>query len=662
MPEALTPNIPSKPQNPGIQNMAPDQALWRLLKHRGSEISLQALREACGGDFTHDGILIELEQQGILARWAEIDPKDLSHLELPTLVESGEGWLLINKRDSKGFWIEDEKGELHCVDLQTLSSAFGSKVLDVTPALPDGSLWHRLWKMLLLHRKVLLSILISAALTQGLALLTPQFTRLLVDKAFPEGAKSLFMILVMGTLLVAAFQAWIGWLQQRFFLFLETRLEVLLERGLLSHLLRLPYAFLQSKTVGDLMQGFTGLNTAKDLITGEVLGSLMGGLTAIFYLVAMARLMPGPTLVVVAVTVVMAALTTAVGYRQAQMQRAQVENQAIQRSYLVEMFSGVPSIKAAGAESRVLDRWLGLLRKERFIGLRNQRLGILSNGGFNLVGQILNQGLMIWGGKLVLDGQLQLGELLAFTQMSSAFQSAVMGFSSAFIQLWMIKPYLEKVQDILHTEPLPIAPRSVTRPMESPLVIQDLWFRYSSDGPWVFQGLNMTVQPGEKHQIKGPSGFGKSTLLKLIAGLYQPEQGSISIGGLDTLKARAMRIYLPQFVQLFNGSILENLRLLSGGANRERITEAAQLTGLNEMVDDLPMGWETVVAAGGINFSGGQRQLIALTAVLASERSLLLLDEAMANLDHIRKARLLQSRIFEEKTILFASHDGGLEA
>jgi ABC-type bacteriocin/lantibiotic exporter with double-glycine peptidase domain len=163
--------------------------------------------------------------------------------------------------------------------------------------------------------------------------------------------------------------------------------------------------------------------------------------------------------------------------------------------------------------------------------------------------------------------------------------------------------------------------------------MEDVWFRYTPEGPWVLKGYNLHVEPGEKFTLTGPSGFGKSTILRLLAGLYTPEKGTISIGGLSPQAARHKILYLPQFVQLYSGSIIENLRVLSGGASLERLLAVSQQTGLHNLVAAFPMNYNTVLPHGGRNLSGGQRQLIALTGALASGRGLMVLDEATANMD-----------------------------
>jgi ABC-type bacteriocin/lantibiotic exporter with double-glycine peptidase domain len=187
-------------------------------------------------------------------------------------------------------------------------------------------------------------------------------------------------------------------------------------------------------------------------------------------------------------------------------------------------------------------------------------------------------------------------------------------------------------------------------------VLEDVWFRYAPEAPWIARGYSAKFDAGAKEVITGPSGFGKSTILRLLAGLYVPEEGTISVGGMSPQAATRDILYLPQFVNLFSGSIIENLRLLSGGAPVARLFEIAETTGLAELVEAWPMAYHTVLSPGGRNLSGGQRQLIVLTAALASERKLLLLDEAMSNIDPIRAVALRKLLDAVPATVIEARH------
>jgi ABC-type bacteriocin/lantibiotic exporter with double-glycine peptidase domain len=189
-----------------------------------------------------------------------------------------------------------------------------------------------------------------------------------------------------------------------------------------------------------------------------------------------------------------------------------------------------------------------------------------------------------------------------------------------------------------------------------PAALEDVWFRYGASGPWVLQGYDLRVEPGQKVTLAGPSGSGKTTVLRLLAGLHVPEKGKVLVAGREPREVRHDLLYLPQFVRIFGGSIMDNLRIFSNGAPLEKLTETAGATGLQGLVATLPMGYRTLLPPGGRNLSGGQRQLIALTGALASGRPLLLLDEAMANLDARHAAPLRAILAAGPWTMVAANH------
>jgi ABC-type bacteriocin/lantibiotic exporter with double-glycine peptidase domain len=192
-------------------------------------------------------------------------------------------------------------------------------------------------------------------------------------------------------------------------------------------------------------------------------------------------------------------------------------------------------------------------------------------------------------------------------------------------------------------------------PQGDAIVLEDVWFRYGPDQPWVLQGYNLRIPSLAHHELRGPSGTGKSTVLRIIAGLYAPERGTVLVFGRSPIELRGQICYLPQDSQLFQGSILQNLRLLSGASDAE-ILRAAERSGLGKMVQCLPMGYETVLSAGAVTLSGGQRQLIMWTAAMASKRKLLLLDEALSHVDPIARGGLLSMASERAHTIVSVEH------
>jgi ABC-type bacteriocin/lantibiotic exporter with double-glycine peptidase domain len=412
-------------------------------------------------------------------------------------------------------------------------------------------------------------------------------------------------------------------------------------------------------TVGERLQAFTGVSGAREVLAERALAAVLDGVMAIAYVLAMAVKMPAATLFVVVVALMMAAIALVVGSAQARHQRREIEAQVRERGFLSELIGGIGTVKAAGAERQALGRWEQRFRAELGHALRRQRLGLWSDVGLDTLRQGMYVALLIWGGSLILEGKLLVGTLLAFVQLSSGFLGAVFGLVRVYLLLAVLRPQVAKTQEILKQAPdQRTGRRGHSAAPAVPVVMEGVWFRHRPESPWVVKGHTLRFDAGAKEVITGPSGFGKSTIIRLLAGLYVPEEGSISIGGLSPQSAASELLYLPQFVNLFSGSIIENLRLLSGGAPVARLLEAAGRTGLAELVATLPMGYESVLSPGGKSISGGQRQLIALTAAIASDRKLLLLDEAMSNLDPIRAAALRQVLEALPATIIEARHVG----
>jgi ABC-type bacteriocin/lantibiotic exporter with double-glycine peptidase domain len=634
-------------------------ALWRLLGLRGVTMPLQSLEETLLWDFSLEGMVQELRGRGFQARAVQVQADELDHLELPTLVQAQTGdWVVLRKRAPGGYAIEQGMGGLEFASLELLESALAGPALDLSEPLPEqGGLWTRMLQLLPRHRREITQAAAAAVVLQGLALISPWLTGKALDQALPQGAGHLLVILALGLLLTAFFRAWVGWIREATLLAFATKFEAALEKGLLEHMLWLPFKDLQQKTVGEHLQAFTGLAMARSQLLNRGVGVLLGAFTGLAYLVWMFIALPGLASVVVCVAFAMGLLSILAGRLQARVQTKEVEASQAQRSALIEMLRGIPTLKASGSQGWAFTRWSRRLDEGLERGLQRERLDLWNELVQGLLSQGLNAVILVYGGKEVLAGSLSLGSLMAFVQLATGFQGSVSSLAGAAVSLIAIRPQLAEVERVFAAEPEPKPPRKGPNDLPGPLALEDVWFRYSDDTPWVLQGLSLKVQPGAFHHLPGPSGSGKSTLLKLIAGLYSPDRGSISLGGLDPRAASRFMVYLPQFPQLLSGSVMENLKLFSGGATQKRLQEVANETGLATWVATLPMGYQTIVASGGANLSGGQRQLIAITAILASGKKLLLLDEALSNLDWMSRARIIRSPRFEGRTVVYASHE-----
>ncbi len=607
-------------------------------------------------------LIARLERHGVHARLARISNEELRQLDGPTLILLRDGrWLLVTSIRRGQIVVEDSLGSEQTLSSGAVSQAFAGLVVDRTPELPAGTtVISRILRLIWQHRRALYPVVALILLLQGLGLLGPQLTRLLIDDAVPHAATELLHEIVAGMFLIALLRAAASWLEQCIVQVMQVHLDASLERGLLAHVLRLPYRFLEGKSVGQIIQGFMGITRARTALTVDALGMALGSLTGLCLLVAMSLMMPMQTLLVVSMGVVSALLAAVFGSRQEKLQRKVVHASVSERESALEILGRITTLKAAGAAGRAVDRWLILLQRSRALIRQSERLTLGCQVAIDLLGQLQLQALWIWGGLSVLAGSLQLGELIAFTAMAALFHAAAGRVAKSFVKLRELRAQLVETQSLLAQRPVMSARRRAPRRSPPGIEIRNLWFRYGEDRPWIYEGLDLVVAPGEVHHLRGASGFGKTTLMKLVAGLYEPCRGQVLIGGRPPLEARDDMIFVPQHVRTFNASLRENLVLFSGGAPLSQLMRTAELTGLAKHVQDLPMGYETLLAHGGANFSGGQRQLIVLTAALTSDKPVLLLDEATANLDPASARRLLASPLFEGRTILHAGHDSQL--
>jgi ABC-type bacteriocin/lantibiotic exporter with double-glycine peptidase domain len=643
------------PPVPGFEAV---EAVWRLLRLHGHEGGLQAFREAHDLRGSAESLAEPLERAGIQARPALIEAEELAYLDVPTLLQLRDGsWVVLEARGKQAVQIAGD-GESRSLSIAELAPSLSGYVLDLSPSLPAGKgLWDRLIALVLHHRRALVLVALASALLQLLGLVVPEITSAVMDRALPDRARSTLHLVAVGVVLVAAFKALIGWVREKVLLFLVTRVDVSAEGGLLQHLLRLPFPYLDKMTLGERLQAFTGMAGAREVVAERTLAAVLDGFMAIAFVVSMALKLPEATAVVGVVAMLMAGLAIFVGTSQARQQAKEIAAQARERGYLSELIAGIGTVKAAGAEEQGLQRWVQRFRVELGHALRRQRLGLWSDVGLETLQQGLYAALLIWGGSLILDGKLQIGTLFAFVQLSSGFLGAVFGFVRVYLLLAVLRPQLAKTKEVLeHAPEKRTTRRSTSSERAVPVAIENICFRYNQDSPWIARGYSRRFEAGAKEVITGASGFGKSTILRLLAGLYVPEEGSISIGGMSPHAAANEILYLPQFVNLFSGSIIENLRLLSGGAPVPHLFQASELTGLAALVATLPMKYQTILSPGGKSISGGQRQLIALTAAIASNRRLLLLDEAMSNIDPIRAVALRKLLEAIPATIIEARH------
>jgi ABC-type bacteriocin/lantibiotic exporter with double-glycine peptidase domain len=409
--------------------------------------------------------------------------------------------------------------------------------------------------------------------------------------------------------------------------------------GFFEHLLALPFRFFQQRSSGDLLMRLGSNSSIRATLTSQTLSIFLdGGLVLAYLGILFWRdpLLAGVSLAIGAVEV---AVLLSMLRRTAQLTQQHIAAESATQAYLVEALTGIGTLKASGGEERARQRWSNLFFKELNIGLRQGHLEAMLETillGLRTAAPLL----LLWvGAYRVLDGAMSLGTMLALNALALAFLAPLTSLMANGQRLVTVGAYLERIADVVQAEPEQDVRRVEAPPaLTGKIELRNVSFRYDANSPWVLRNVSVTIEPGQKVALVGRSGSGKSTLARLLLGLYLPAEGEILYDGIPLsrmnypLLRRQFGVVLQEAF-LFSGSIRHNIAFNDPGRGLEEVMEAARLAAVDEDIEQMPMGYETLVAEGGTGLSGGQRQRLSIARALAHRPAVLLLDEATSHLD-----------------------------
>jgi len=503
------------------------------------------------------------------------------------------------------------------------------------------------------ERSLVFRLGVVSALSALLALGSPRITQLVFDRALPDGSPRLMLVAAAAAFALTLHSAWLDWVQAK----LSIQLWINLER---RSLIRVVRALVQAqpeqrklKNSGWTMTTLNGAGTAAQRFSSSIVSLLGQGMACAGYLVSLAQFSPGATLLVIGVNCAVLYLgLKVVRFEAGHVQRA-LECSSVQQQYLHLLLSRIASLRGLFATERLAQRWSNQVDQTAEAQLRSGKVSLVM-GTVDTVGmRALTTGISVWATYQCFGGSLSLGEMMFLLTAAGGLSVTLGGTMQAGLGLKALGPYAGRVDELVHlSRPRPRTSEVATGER---IIVDHVWFRYSRDDRWILQNHDFQVRRGEMIHLRAPSGTGKSTLLRLIAGLLEPTQGNISVFGMTPAEAAEQVLYVPQSCELFETSIRHNLELLSC-APRERILQVAQQTGLSRMLQSLPMGEETRVAAQGQNLSSGQRQLLVITAAFASTREVLLLDESTGQIDVQTRSQFDWAALTQGRTVIWVEH------
>jgi len=564
------------------------------------------------------------------------------------------------------------------VTLQEFDMLFAGEWIEATPSykLTDhnpvdsttsqetfGIAWF--WQSLKKYKQLMGEVLLASLFIQIIALITPLIFQVVIDKVLTNRTLSTLDVMVVALLGVSIFEVALGAMRHYLLSHTTNRVDVELGAKLFKHLLHLPLSYFESRRSGDTVARVRELDNARNFLTGQALTSWLDLLFAMVYLGVMFYYSVALTMVVIAALPVFfgasAVITPLLRKKLEDKFALGAENQA----YLVETVTSMETLKSLAVEpqwQRVWERRLASYVNTSFEG---GHLGNATNQFISMASKILTVALLWLGARLVIDGDLTVGGLIAFNMLSGRVNAPILKLSSLWQDFTQMKVSIKRLGDIMNAPPEPAfkANRSTPPDIQGKVTFEHVKFRYGPQAPEVLSGLSFEIQAGEVIGVVGVSGAGKTTLMRLIQRLYTPESGRILIDGVDlnlvdTSWLRRQMGVVGQDTLLFNRSVRENIALSDASLSMEAVMGAAKLAGAHEFILQMPEGYDTVIGERGSKLSGGQRARIAIARALSTNPKLLLLDEATASLDY-ESERLIHdnmSAIAKGRTVVIVAH------
>jgi subfamily B ATP-binding cassette protein HlyB/CyaB len=517
-----------------------------------------------------------------------------------------------------------------------------------------------LWR----YRKPLAHVLIASFFVQIFALVSPLFFQVVIDKVLTHRGYSTLFVLVGGLALIGLFDVALQYLRSYALSHTTNRIDVELGQRLFRHMTRLPISYFETRSTGQTVARVRELETIRAFLTGQGLFSALDLFFAFVFIAVLFAYSWKLTLVVLATIPLYLIIAALARPLLRERLNEKFNRGAESQQFLVEAIVGMQTIKAAAVEPVVAKQWEERLAAYVRSAFATTMLGAKGQNAIQYVNKLSTAALLLFGAKAVIDGELTVGELVAFNMIAGQVAQPILRLSQLWQDFQQVQVSVERLGDILNApaEPTPATRAQLPAP-RGKIEFRHVSFRYRPESPLVLKQVSLRVSPGKVVGIVGPSGSGKSTLTKLIQRFYIPEEGQVLLDDADLAQVDPswLRSHIGVVLQenlLFNRSIHDNIALANPAMPRAQVMAIARLAGADEFIGKLPRGYDTMIEERGANLSGGQRQRIAIARALATNPPILIFDEATSALDY-ESERIIQQNmrhIVQNRTVFIIAH------
>ena len=613
---------------------------------------------------------------GLVSRIRRCDPDELVRMPLPAIapLSDGDAAIILKVEDSSDaprvLVQHGDREQPEIWSRSELKERFAGRLLLMTArerVAGDARPFDISWFIpaLVKYRKPLRDVLIASFFVQLMALVSPVFFQVVIDKVLVHNSLTTLDVLAIGLTVVLVWETALSGLRNWLFAHSTNRVDAELSARMFRHLLNLPLSYFEARRVGDSVARVRELEQIREFLTSNAVTVVIDLFFTIVFFAVMYVYSPFLTLVVLLSIPVYAAIsifiTPPLRARLDEKFSRGAENQA----FLVETVTGIGTLKAMAVEPQMRNKWEKQFAGYAQVGFQVAKLANWGNHLIQLVSKLTTVAILYFGAKAVIAGDLSVGALVAFNMLAGRVATPILRLSQLWQDFQQVRISVARLGDILNApaEPEYNPSRASLPRIQGKIEFDKVRFRYRPDAPEALRGVGLIIEPGEMLGIVGPSGSGKSTLTKLVQRLYVPEQGRVLVDGVDIALVdppwlrRQVGVVLQENI-LFNRTVRENIALADPTREVEAVMAAAELAGAHSFIAELPHGYDTIIEERGGNLSGGQRQRIAIARALIGDPRILIFDEATSALD-AESEEVIQNNlrmIAHGRTVIIIAH------
>ena len=627
-------------------------SLGMICRHFGRKVSLSHIRQLC--HTATDGTSLKAlcraaTELGLAARALKVSLRNLPYMPLPSIVHwEGNHWMVLYDVDDKFVRVADPALGLRRIARKDFDQGWSgyAALFDYTTAFEKAPEAKATLTWLLpffsKFKRILIQVLLLAIAVSFLQLLFPIFTEMVVDKVIVEKDIGLLKTILLGMGAALFFVQASSLAQEYLLAFAAVRLDTAILDFLSRQLLSLPMTYFTSRRTGDIQRRLDGARQVRQFAVGNGISALLALVQLTGALALMMIYSPSLMFAFLATTPLYAGLMFFSSKVLRPLFAEVEESQGKYSSHQIDAIKGIEAVKAAAAESvfrdTMLNEFLSVSRKI----FRSSFIVMSYDSVLQTIG-MLSTAIFLWvGANQVIQGNLSIGGFVAFSSLTAMAYAGIMRTLGVWDNMQLASVLLNRLNDIFEQEPEQGRDRSRLTPvhnLEGRIELRNVGFKYGGpESPDILKGVTLNIAPGRMIALVGRSGCGKTTLIKLIAGLLEPTEGTILFDNVDlkTLNYRDVRRHIGMVLQenhIFNETIARNISFGDAEPDLDRVLSAAQTAAAHDFIMRLPLGYETKIGESGLTLSGGQKQRVAIARAIYNNPPVLIFDEATSALD-----------------------------